>query len=159
METATLYWLHLPNQTNIFEHGYVGVTSKFQKRMIQHKHKFKSIWNDLICDKVVIATKEYCHLIEQKLRPIKNIGFNKAIGGYRNNTMLGIENPNFGKFGELAPNFKGWWITPVGQFPTADEAASANGLKQCDVIRRCKGRFANNKFYQPKNGWAFKPKA
>jgi hypothetical protein len=26
MATATLYWLHLPNETNIFTDGYVGVT-------------------------------------------------------------------------------------------------------------------------------------
>jgi hypothetical protein len=159
MATATLYWLHLPNETNIFTDGYVGVTPNFEKRMREHKHRFKSIWHKVIYEKVIIATNEYCYQIEKKLRPLRNIGWNMAIGGFRNGTMLGQDNPNFGKFGELASNFKGWWITPMGKFSTADEAASANGLKQCDVIRRCKGRFANNKFYQPKDGWAFKPKA
>lgn len=156
---AILYWVHLPEHTDIFTQGYVGVTSNAHRRFTSHKHKFKEYSNSLISSTILIADKSYCYLIEQKLRLEKNIGWNKSRGGYRNNSMIGNENPNFNKNGIEAPNFKGWWITPNGKFATTKEAATANGLEQSAIIRKCKGRFANNKFYQPKSGWAFEPKA
>jgi hypothetical protein len=155
---AVLYWVHLPEHTDMFKQGYVGVTSDLHRRFMQHKNKFKIIANRLIVKVLLIADKSYCYLIEQKLRPSRCIGWNKSSGGYRNNIMSGKDNPNFGLHGESAPNFKGLWVTPLGKFATSNEAAAAHNLQQSAIIRKCKGRYANNKFYAPKNGWAFEPK-
>jgi hypothetical protein len=158
MAIYSVYWLHKPNQNDIFKDGYVGVTPNFAKRLREHKHKFKAIWDNLIVEKIVVSTKEYCYDLEKQLRPLKNIGLNKAIGGYRNNTMLGKENPNFEQYGENAPNFQGWYITPKGKFATSKEAAKSHGLEQSAIIRKCKGRQTINKFYPPKDGWSFEMK-
>jgi len=155
---AYLYWVHLPEHTDIFSQGYVGVTENCKNRFRSHKFKFKEFAQFLISEVILIADNSYCYLIEKKLRPSKNIGWNKSIGGYRNNSMVGKQNPNYQKYGENAPNFKGWWITPSGKFATLNEAAIHNNLQESAIMRKCKGRFANNKFYPPKSGWAFEPK-
>jgi hypothetical protein len=155
---AVLYWVHLPEHTDFLREGYIGVTENAVKRFRSHKHKFKSISQSIVSEILLIADKSYCYLIEQKLRPNRNIGWNKSPGGYRNNVMIGADNPNYGCHGQNAPNFKGLWITPLGKFETSNEAAAAHNLQQSAIIRKCKGRYANNKFYPPKNGWAFEPK-
>jgi len=156
---AIVYWAHLPEHTDMFNQGYVGVTTDLNRRIRSHKHKFKAYADQLIIDTVLVAEKSYCYVIEKAIRPIRNIGWNKAIGGYRNNIMFGRENPNYGKTGEEAPNFSGWFITPLGKFATAIEAGKAFGLHQMTIIRKCKGRTVNNKFLQPQSGWAFEQKA
>ena len=156
---AVLYWLHLPHEKNLLTHGYVGVASDFSKRMRSHKHKFSQIWSNVLVEKLVISTKEYCFALEEKLRPKRNIGWNKACGGYRNNKMYGDENPNKNKFGEKAPNFIGWYITPLGKFDRPEDAAKLHNCALTTIARRCKGRVVNGKFLPPQKGYAFEQKA
>ena len=155
---AVLYWLRLPERSDMFKEGYIGVTTRLNRRLAQHKHNLKGIANNFIAEVLIIADKSYCYLMEEKLRPNRQIGWNKSQGGYRNNIMYGTDNPNYGMCGESAPNFKGLWVTPLGKFATSNEAAAAHNLQQSAIIRKCKGRYANNKFYPPKDGWAFEPK-
>jgi hypothetical protein len=155
---AQLYWLRLKEHTNVFNDGYVGVTSNFHRRLISHKHRFKDIWDDIIVETLLYGEEDYLYTVEQKLRPTKKIGWNLSSGGYKNNAMLGEDNPNFGKFGEKAPNFKGFWITPLGKFDAAKDAAKVHSTCITTIERRCRGRFANNKFYSPKEGFAFEQK-
>ena len=155
---ATVYWVHLPKHNDMFSQGYIGVSANIKKRITQHKHKFKEYANQLIIDTILIAEKSYCYLIEKSLRPSKNIGWNKAIGGYRNNSMIGEENPNYKQYGKNAPCFKGWYITPNGKFETAQEAGKEFNLNPMTIIRKCKGRIVNGRFLQPQNGWAFEQK-
>ena len=156
---AVLYWVHLPEHSDMFNQGYIGVTPDIKKRIREHKHKFKAYANQLIIDTILIAEKSYCYMMEKSLRPMRNIGWNKAIGGYRNNAMIGKENPNFQQYGENAPNFKGWYITPFGKFDDARKAGKELKLDQTTIIRKCKGRMINGRFLQPQNGWAFMQKA
>jgi hypothetical protein len=156
---AVVYWAHLPEHIDMFNQGYVGVTTDLNRRIRSHKHKFKAYADQLIIDTVLVAEKSYCYLIEKAIRPIRNIGWNKSMGGYKNNTMLGRDNPNYGKTGKEAPNFKGWYITPKGKFASSYEAAEACNLDQMTILRKCKGRKVNNKFLQPQLGWAFEQKA
>lgn len=89
---AVIYWVRLPKHTDIYTQGYIGVTPNFAKRMREHKHRFKSIWDQVVMQTILIADAAYCYAIEKQLRPSRNIGWNKAIGGFRNNVMMGKEN-------------------------------------------------------------------
>jgi hypothetical protein len=155
---AVVYWLHLPEHTDMFKDGYVGVASDFRKRMRSHKHRLKHIWANVIAEIVVIADSAYCLLIEQKLRPSYNIGWNKAIGGMKGHIMYGEHNPNFGKLGEKSPNYQGSYICPLGEFDRTEDIEKLYGINKSTVIRRCKGRMVNGKFLQPHQGWAFMQK-
>jgi hypothetical protein len=155
---AVLYWLRLPEHTDVFSQGYVGVTSQIEKRLRSHKHRFKSIWDKVVVEQLVISTKDYCFSIEQKLRPLRLIGWNKSAGGDKNNVMFGKENPNTGKFGEEAPNFVGWYITPLGKFSRPEDAANLHNCALTTIARRCKGRYVNGKFLMPQQGYAFEQK-
>ena len=155
---AVLYWLHLPDEVDVFTQGYVGVASDIARRLKQHKHCFKNIWHKVVVNQLVVSTQSYCFDLEKKLRPKRNIGWNKAIGGYKNNAMIGKENPNFGKFGEQAPNFVGWYITPLGKFSRPEDAAKLHNCALSTIDRRCKGRYANGKFLAPHQGYAFEQK-
>jgi hypothetical protein len=155
---AVLYWLHFNNEADVFTQGYVGVASNIAKRLRSHKHRFKSIWEKVVVQQLVVSTQEYCFNLEQKLRPKRNIGWNKSTGGNRNNAMLAEENPNFGKIGENAPNFVGWYITPLGKFSRPEDAAKLHDCALTTIARRCKGRYANGKFLMPQKGYAFEQK-
>lgn len=90
-----VYWIHLPEHTDMFSQGYVGITVKtVEHRYAQHtqntKHKTKrntinnainKYGDRLICEKVLEGSVEYCRGIENKLRPLPNIGWNISIGG------------------------------------------------------------------------------
>ena len=155
---AVLYWVRLHDHTDIFTQGYVGVTPNFAKRMREHKIKFKELWDKIVMETIIVAESAYCYSIEKKLRPLKNIGWNKAIGGFRNNTMNGKENPNYGKFGEQAPHFIGWYITPKGKFARAEDAAKEYNCNISTIQRRCCGRTIGNRKLPPQNGYAFMQK-
>lgn len=155
---AILYWLHRQDESNMFDDGYIGVTEKLAARMRSHKHRFKAIWDQLKLTILVIGSPKYLFELEKKLRPRRNIGLNVAEGGYRNNVMIGKENPNWGKKGELAPNFQGWYITPLGRFESPEEAAKIHGVNKTTIGRRCKGRIVNGVKLQPHAGYAFERK-
>jgi hypothetical protein len=148
----------LPNEVDVFTQGYVGVASDMTKRLRSHKHRFKHIWDKVVVTQLAVSTKEYCFDLEEKLRPKRNIGWNKSIGGKSNNVMLAEENPNFGKIGENAPYFVGWYITPLGRFFRPEDAAKLHNCALSTIARRCKGRYANNKFLTPQKGYAFEQK-
>ena len=156
---ATVYWLHFQEHSDIFNNGYIGVTPNLKKRIREHKHKFKKIWNKIIVQSILIADNAYCYMIEKKLRPMRNIGWNIAAGGFRNNIMFGKENPNFGKHSESASAFQGFYITPKGKFTTTTEAASYFDTHPATINRKCKGRLLKNgKVLPPQKGWSFEPK-
>lgn len=155
---AILYWLHHQDDLDVFKSGYVGVTDKFAARMRSHKHKFKKIWDELKITILVIGSTKYLYDLEKKLRPKRNIGLNVAQGGYKNNIMFGEDNPNWEKKGELAPNFQGWYITPLGKFESPEEAAKVHGVNKTTIHRRCRGRVVKGVKLQPFAGYAFEQK-
>jgi hypothetical protein len=155
---AVLYWLKAVEHTDMWSQGYVGVTSHIEKRLRSHKHRFKAMWDKIVFQKLVIADKRYCYDLEKKFRPFRNIGWNKSMGGYRLNAMNGKDNPNFGKIGQEAPNFIGWYITPLGKFARPEDAAVQHKCSLSTIARRCKGRYVNGKYLQPQKGYAFEQK-
>ena len=89
-----VYWIHLPNQTNVAIEGYVGIAMNFEQRMSAHKScaktgkeqtLYKAIrkygWDNLVKEIILICDEDYCLEIEKKLRPTPRIGWNIAIGG------------------------------------------------------------------------------
>jgi hypothetical protein len=95
---AVVYWIHLKEHTDIFNQGYIGVSTKFKDRarrhknkLLKNKHENKHLQNacdlydirNLIWDIVLISKEDYCYKIENKLRPNKNIGWNLEKGGIK----------------------------------------------------------------------------
>lgn len=99
-----VYWIHLPEHTDITSQGYVGITKLDVKHRFELHKKAKprkGMRHTVIMyalakykDTVVIETllegsREYCLMIENKLRPDRGIGWNVAVGGSA--PMLGVE--------------------------------------------------------------------
>jgi predicted GIY-YIG superfamily endonuclease len=85
-ERCYLYWIRLPEHSDITKEGYVGITNNFEYRMYQHKtlNRNSYLSNNLdksICSIILIGEKSYCREIESKLRPLPHIGWNRAVGG------------------------------------------------------------------------------
>lgn len=92
---AEVYWIHLPEHTDMFSEGYIGMTRKTAKdRFYQHKslasrelinvpisNAIRKHGDNLIVETLVICTPEYAVWLENKLRPDKGIGWNLAAGG------------------------------------------------------------------------------
>lgn len=72
-------------------------------------------------------------------------------------SKTGDKHPFFGLRGKNLPNFRGWWITPEGEFDRLEDASIAIGLSETQLSHRCKGRKISGKFYLPKTGFSFKP--
>lgn len=91
---SCVYWIHLPEHTDIFTQGYVGVAvGGSAKRFREHKSSAKSgsnlhihnairkYGNELVVEDIIRAPIEYCYDLENKLRPLPNIGYNLSVGG------------------------------------------------------------------------------
>lgn len=93
---AFVYWIHLPEHTDITSQGYIGITStSVSQRFGEHLRSAKSptkrkyvVHNALLKyhNKVCVSTLiegslDYCLLMEERLRPTKNLGWNIGVGG------------------------------------------------------------------------------
>lgn len=54
---------------------------------------------------------------------------------------------------------KGTYITPKGAYQLISEAATANGFTGATIVKNCMGYKRDGKYYAPKLGWSFTPKA
>lgn len=94
---AELYWIHLPEHTDMFSEGYVGITKhtalqrfKGHKKAANHTKRNTSspIYNairkygeKLIVSTLVISTWDYVLNLESKMRPTPKVGWNILSGG------------------------------------------------------------------------------
>lgn len=96
IDRCCLYWIRLPEHTDIFTQGYVGITNNFEYRLYQHINnsgnpkQYKNYRTEFrvalesrnfIATKILEATREYCLDVEAKLRPEWVVGWNLAKGG------------------------------------------------------------------------------
>lgn len=99
---AFVYWIHLPEHTDMFSEGYVGFTNgTVEKRWKQHisdskrsphvmfYKALKKYQDKLIIDTLVEGAAEYCLDLEYKLRPSEKIGWNTFTGGSKGS--LGVK--------------------------------------------------------------------
>lgn len=96
-----VYWIHLPEHDDILTQGYVGITVRaVSVRFSAHKTFARKCLNipisnairkhgdKLLVDILVVADQEYCRMIENKLRPLPELGWNLSVGG-QDNVMTG----------------------------------------------------------------------
>jgi hypothetical protein len=99
---AFVYHIHLPEHFGAYEEGYIGYTTQtVQERYAEHVQNafadyspnyhihsaIRKNYENLVVTTLVEGSPEYCLLIENRLRPLPNIGWNIAAGGDRG--MLG----------------------------------------------------------------------
>lgn len=109
---AFVYWIHLPEHTDMLSQGYIGVTSKsVNDRFSAHKYDaakgsslavhraIRKYGTALVLETVVDAGEDYCYELEGKLRQTPRTGWNTVTGG-RKSPMSGIptkDHPCYGK--------------------------------------------------------------
>jgi len=88
-----LYWIRKTTDTDIFTEGYIGITINPDARWKSHLYKAKTskrnhkLYNalrkssDFKLQILVCSSIDYCLSLENKLRPVANIGLNHAEGG------------------------------------------------------------------------------
>ena len=95
--THSVYWIHLPEHNDCSSQGYVGVSNNPNRRFNEHlnvsktsndKNPFFSriiqkYSNTLIQTILFQGTEEACYLLEEQLRPVKNIAWNANKGGFK----------------------------------------------------------------------------
>jgi hypothetical protein len=68
---------------------------------------------------------------------------------------------HLGKFGEKHPSFAGWYITPLGRFPSLREASLAHNTSLQNIhygVYGYKYKYkGQEKFAKPRLGWSFEP--
>jgi hypothetical protein len=94
-EKCYVYWLHLPEHTDITSQGYIGVSINPKQRLWEHKNDARKgthhnkylerIINkqELIQSIVFTGDAKECYTYEEELCPTKNIGWNLNKGGDR----------------------------------------------------------------------------
>lgn len=104
---AEVYWIHLPEHTDMFSEGYIGVTrnnakSRFRGHVQSSKlAKGKNYYmtnvikkygkESLVVETIVICDEDYAYELEAKLRPTTHIGWNVAIGGAKSGNYGGYK--------------------------------------------------------------------
>lgn len=84
-----VYWLYFWDNSNIYKDGYVGITDNLKDRFYKHKKKFGYFKFKII----FTGSLEQVFALERHLRPLPNIGWNKAIGGLQ----FGVYSPMTGR--------------------------------------------------------------
>ena len=97
--SCSVYWVHHPDHSDILTQGYIGVSKNVKVRLANHKNRplnehlknaiKKYGWDMLVKKVLLIADEAYCLMIEEKLRPVKEIGWNIAAGGGMPPSALG----------------------------------------------------------------------
>lgn len=101
---AFVYWIHLPEHTDIFTEGYVGFTTQHpSRRFTSHKHDantggkrrlsnaLRKYGDKIVFSVVLEGSDEYCLEIENKLRSKEHTGWNHGVGGKA--PALGVSMP------------------------------------------------------------------
>jgi hypothetical protein len=98
---SIVYWIHAPEHSDLLTQGYIGITSQPAKyRWNEHirasrckTYPFGKVLkehSDLVFEVVLVGdNRAYCELMEKRLRPTPNIGWNTAPGGKDGYCLVG----------------------------------------------------------------------
>lgn len=91
---SSVYWIHLPEHTDITSEGYIGITTRdVECRYSEHlslantnsstilSNAIRKYRDNLVIKTLLKGSEEYCLLIEKRLRPEDRIGWNIVAGG------------------------------------------------------------------------------
>ncbi len=84
-----VYWIHKPEEVDMFTQGYVGVSGNFAKRLEAHKagNGNKNVYEafqtqlNIVIETVFEGSEEECYNYEKQLRPQSSLGWNISEGG------------------------------------------------------------------------------
>jgi hypothetical protein len=84
-----VYWIHLPEHTDPYTQGYIGISKDTARRLIEHKCYKKNAhlsnamakYDNIQMTIMHVAPKEECISLEHLYRPCPQIGWNIAEGG------------------------------------------------------------------------------
>ncbi len=92
-----IYWIHEQHHTNPYNEGYVGVTNNLVRRLSGHKkHNENPIIKNKFHKSIVSILHEDlsesdAYMLEEKYRPVPNVGWNINKGGYKPPSRSGIK--------------------------------------------------------------------
>lgn len=188
MSEYRVYWIHRGHHIDISSEGYVGITRESVERRIKRhlsnakrgstlNPRFYSAllkYTDLKVSTLCICDKDYALLLENKLRPVKNVGWNVAVGGRTNPYFSAPKKvvPKKGKpdiSGDKHPNWQGGisnWRkfycllseSPVAMAEKKRKAeekalAAANAKPMCEKLKK-KLSDAKKRFFKERGPWA-----
>lgn len=98
MSDYKVYWIHRKIHDDILTQGYVGITretveTRYRRHVSNAKrqspvnpHFYHSLmkYDDIVVTTLCLCERNYALILENKLRPVKNIGWNIAVGGITN---------------------------------------------------------------------------
>lgn len=137
-----VYWLKLPGFN--LDQGYIGISHNCKERLSGHKRKTNAHlknafakYGEQIKQVILLAgTKEYCLLMEEKLRPTEDIGWNIVKGG----GMPPRKKKGQGKGAKMPDGFNQGAKHPMyGRHHTAESKAKASATwerRRNDRIRQ-----------------------
>lgn len=107
-KTATLYWLHLEDSTDVFTQGYVGVTTRsIDVRFKEHCSRFNNSYNpynplhlafaeygieNIVKTRLCVCTVDEVYKLEKLFRPFEYMGWNTVEGGKLSPKVIEIIN-------------------------------------------------------------------
>lgn len=167
---AEVYWIRLPEHTDMFSEGYIGITkntakSRFRGHVAASKKEESEHFkisrainkygkNNLIIETLVICDIEYASEIENKLRPTTNIGWNIAAGGQETFSYSGYTLSEETK-DKMSKTRTGRKLTPEWRenISKGKKGISSGPLTKESIEKREKTRFYNNmdKYPEPWN--------
>jgi hypothetical protein len=144
-----VYWIHLPDHTDMYSQGYVGVSNNPTRRLQEHKnskdnkHLSRALtkYSDSVLQTVIFnGDSESCYLYEEQLRPTTNIGWNINKGGANPPSRLGW-NPTATTLQKRSKNLKGIvrsdkWRKNLSESKTGDKNPMFGKTNPCTKERR-----------------------
>lgn len=102
-ELAFIYWIHIPEHTDMYSQGYIGVSIDPSRRLWQHRNDaskdkhcnfhlsqaLKKYHSNIIQTIIFEGDESACYSLEEQIRPTENIGWNINKGGERPPSALG----------------------------------------------------------------------
>lgn len=87
---AILYWLHDSSCVCLWRHGYIGMTIDWPHRLHRHRSESDFLPTQFSGQVLFKGSIKKCLALEQQLRPVANIGWNRYPGGRSGHAAKGI---------------------------------------------------------------------